>query len=909
MTSSNAKENGLPKIGEAINLLSLAQRNELGFNEFNKPAETALKQFEWNEFPKNDFGWDSLKVTVHKGVHSLLNQVSLYKVCPLFSEDNEFKLSPDIFGETIDEHFLRHEKLFKISLKEDSYYMLFELSRIKIQADHEVTAQPSRNYFNRDTHLTNDWKSQSRKLRPGERIQENDEHDTIISVPQSQKYLESFYNYGTHFISAIEAGDKLLQVIELKNHVGKQTYEFWKELGKGNAVKGTEALHFKFFTSENFAETVGDIISYAKDQGLDAIINEGLWNDSDSITGNSLMAFFNADERLIESLNSKLTSVIPIKIELTSLARFMEYFRAINFQKILKGALIQRWGTIVQPPIKRMTKTIDRIDLKVLEESRSFYFGTDNFSFGDKITEQDFYTKNAVNSCHRIASFYETLSLENNSPSILIQLLDANPIAKKASSLFLSDADFDNLGIICQQMDGILILKNNDETKKDTLVNGLRFSSTKEDGAEIKIFIKGDIHKIDLGKIEMLLPCIHMALIDMQGKLANTKTTNAQREEIISFVKWIATLLPLDSEIENIKKLHLFAMHLATVESIGCDYSIIFDKDLLAISYKYFMQMSTITAQSEFNIVSNLLDFKEKKEPLTIADLTKIREYKTKLSDIYLSMLSQLFEALKTKIAEIDSSLNQAKERMLKEINKHKEIFDSSEVSPSSKVVFHGILSGISGFPFKYDNEKLRDNYEDESVAIASDFAIHENLFYLLFQQMDSMNVLCYNLHNRKIKYNASLLHQLPESDERKIPAPFSLPDMRKAFINSGAFAEKEVAVLLSLWNDFEKERIKNLISKEYFLYFSFELGYLSVFNEVNFNKDSATINYKIDLECFRINTILNKIVKFQEAAATFENIHLKNFEQNSTSISFLINSLNRAFAAHFNEKEISQQN
>lgn len=918
MINSKTIEIGLPKIGEAINLLSLLHKNSLGFNQFNKPIEMALKQFELNEFPENSFDWGPLKVTVHHGAQSLLDHVSLYKVSPLFSEDNEYKLSPDMFGETINNFFKQHEQKFGISLKRDSYYMMFELSRIKIQAEHEVTAQPSRAYFNRDIHLTNDWKLKSRQLRPGTRVQENDEHDTIISVSQSQKYLDSFYSYGTHFVSAIEIGDKLLQVIELKDHVSKQTYEYWNELGKGNAVMGTEALNFKLFTSENFAETVGDIVSFGEDQGLVPIINNGLWKDSNSVSGNSLMAIFNADERLIESLNSKLTSVIPIKIELTSLARFMEYFRAINFQKILKGALLQRWGTIVQSPIKRMTKTINRIDLKVLNESRSFCIDNTNFIYGDKITEQDFYiaeqNKNNINSCHRIVSLHETLSLENISTNIITQLLDTNSISNETSSLILSDIDFDSTTIVCEQMDGILILKNKSETKKDTIVNGLRFSNIKNDDSEWKIFIKEDIHKIDLNKIEALLPCIHITLITIQAKLACPKITATQREEAISFVKWITTLLPFDSEIENVRKLYLLAKHLSKVESIECNCSIIFDASVLEISYNFFMKISTIVIQPEFSIVGRILDFKEETGLLTIVDFNKIRQYQVKLSEFYLSMLSQLHVALKNKMAELDLSLNLAKERIFKGIDKYKEVFKDNEVSPSSRVLFDGILAGITGHSFTYNNEELRDNYDDESVITASDFANHQNIFYQLFQQMDSINTIYNDFNSGKIKYNTDLLDQLPESHERKILEPFSLPNMRRTFINSGAIAleEKEVDLLLSLWDDFEKERIRNLISKECILSLFFELGYLSIPNqEVSFYSDTTNINYKTDLECFKINTILNKIVRLQEAAASFENIYIpKNLDQtNSVSITYLINSLNSAFAEFFNEQKISQQN
>lgn len=918
MINLNTKEVGLPKIGEAINLLSLLPRDELGFNQFNKPINTALRQFELNEFQENSFGWDPLKVTVHKGVYSLLDQISLYKVCPLFSEEDGYNLSPDMFGETTDNYIQQYEKLFKIRLKKDSHYMLFELTRIKIQAEHEVTAQPSRAYFNRDSHLTNEWKVNSRKLRPGTRVQENDEHDTIVSVPQSQKYLESFYNYGTHFISAIEVGDKLLQVIELKDHVSEQTYEYWSELREGKAVTGTEAIHFKLFTGKGFAENVGDIISCAKDQGLNSILNEGLWKDSNSITGNSLMAIFNADERLIESLNSKLTLVVPIKIELTSLARFMEYFRAINFQKILKGALIQRWGTIIQSPIKRLTNTINRIDLKVLNESCSFSFENNHFIYGDRISEQDLdltkFNKNNLNSCHRIVSLHKTLSLKNINTNILAQFIDTNSISSNAVSLFLSDTDFDNEPIVCQQMDGILILKNSSDTKIDTLVNGLRFSSIKTDDKELRVFIKGDIHKIGLNKIEELLPCIYITLIHIQAKLSCTKITTAQREEAISFVKWIAALLPFDSEIENVSKTHLFSMHLSRVESIAHNYSLIFDTNILELSYRFFTQISEIVIQPEFNIVNKLLDINEQVKPLSIIDFEKIRVYQLKLTELYTSLLCQLHGALKNKIAQVDLSLNLAKERLFKEIDKYNVVFNSNEVSPSSKVLFNGIISGINGLSFVYDNEALRDNYGDETVCTASDFADHENKFYILFQQIDAIYTLFNDFNNGEIKYNTNLLHELPECHERKIPEPFSLSKMRNTFLNSGVltFEEKGIDILLALWNDFEKERIRNLTSKECFFSIFFELRYLSDFNEdLKFSKDTSEISYKIDIEYYKISSVLNKIVRLQEAAASFINIYIpKNFEQtNSTSIIYVIKSLNNSLEEYFEEKKISQQN
>jgi len=918
MINLNTKEVGLPKIGEAINLLSLLHRNEHGFNQFKTPINTALRQFELNEVAKNDFQWNPLKVTAHKGIQSLLDEVSLYTVRPLFSEEKGFQLLPDILGETRDTYIKRQENLFNIKLKKTGCYMLFELPRIKTQAEHEVTVQPSRTYFNRDWHLSNDWKVKSRKLRPGVRVQDNDEHDAIVTVSQSQKYLEAFYNYGTHFISALEVGDKLLQIIELKDHISLQTHEYWNELGGGQAITGKDALQFKFFTGEGFAENVGNIVSYGKDQGLNYLIREGLWNDSTSLTGNSLMAIFNADDKLIEALNSKLTTSIPIKIELTSLARFMEYFRAINFERILKGAIIQRWGTIVQLPLKRMTKTINRIDMSVLNESRSFCSENNDFIYGDKISQQDFdktkLKKSNINTFHRILSLHETVSLKTINSCFITQLLEANSISHKASSLILSDFDFDNQVIVCQQMNGVLILKNKDETKQDTIVNGLRFSSVKEDNTELKIIIKGNLHDIDIPKIEVMLPCIHLTLLSIQNKLANTKITNKQRVEALSFVNWITTILPIDSGIDKITKMHLLAMHLLKVESIEYNYATIFDKKILTKSHKVFGQIGIIMLQPEFNDVTKLLEFKDPTSTLSNIDLAIVREYHNKLSEHYLMLLQHLHKTIKNKIIEVDFSLNLAKEKLIKEIDKFKPVFNNKEATPSSKVLFNGISAGINGLPFEYNNKGLRDNYKDETVCTASDFANHENRFYMLFQQMSTMHNLYNDFKKDKIKYSIDLLHQIPESHDKKIPTPFNLSSLRKTLLNSGVknLDVPKIDKLLMLWDNFEKERIRYLMSKDLFYSTFLELNFLSsIDNDFNNRKNPYEIKYVIDVECFHINTILNKIIRLQEAATTFINIHIpKNFERsNSTTVIPLIKSLNELITEYLVEKKISQQN
>lgn len=176
------------------------------------------------------------------------------------------------------------------------------------------------------------------------------------------------------------------------------------------------------------------------------------------------------------------------------------------------------------------------------------------------------------------------------------------------------------------------------------------------------------------------------------------------------------------------------------------------------------------------------------------------------------------------------------------------------------------------------------------------------------------MNTLYNDLNNGKIKYSINLLNQLPESIDKKIPAPFNLSSLRKTLLNSGVktLDEHDIDKLLSLWDSFEKERIRNLISKDIFFSTFLELSFLSSRNEdINHCKETTEIKYEIDLECYRINTILNKIVRLQEAATTFINIHIpKNLEQtNSTSVINLIKSLNELMTEYFEEKKISQQN
>lgn len=466
-----------------------------------------------------------------------------YRVRPLMFDGPGFSVRPGrLWREGREAQLRRWGETVGVELRDGECYLLFESTRLDARADHEVTAQPTRRFFDRMWHLTPEWRKASVSLAPGRRMHEGSQHDAVISFEKAQRYVDAFYQYGTHFISAVELGDTLFQVVAVRAEAAAEVCGFWRAQGGGSPVSGAEALPFGGLLGVRHARAVGPIVSLAGDPRLEASVADGSWADPRSLSGTSLLRpWCSGPERAAERLQG-FAAAASVRIELTSLARFIEYYRAINFERVLRGALLQRWGDRVVLPLRRMP-SIERTIARSLSGNTA--------PAGSRVL-----------SCRQL----ERWRGAEGGPQ-LIQLVDAALDSRDAPSLELSTEAFEHGGLVCQALSGVLTLVHAGRDERDVVVDGLRFTSAAPDPVASwpRVRVRGDVHRLDSRHLSALMPRLEIALADLTATLTRP-LDREPRDEAVAFADWLTTLLPARSSDPEVARLRAWALYLARVE-------------------------------------------------------------------------------------------------------------------------------------------------------------------------------------------------------------------------------------------------------------------------------------------------------------------------------------------------------
>ena len=322
------------KLGQAVNLLR-------GFRPMGDPADCTASPFHSVEhipFRLYDVGfagtaaWEPVCVSLDDTAQSLAGEISRYRVLPFANEERGFSVDTGAL-------LAGFENQLGVAIAPGHSYMLIQARRHSGRAVHEVFARPEPKPFDRRVHLTRDGVMKIANLRPGARLRNGVHCDARITAAEAQEYLNYFSHSGTHFVSAVEAGDAIYQVFAFE----AKTYSFLKEECErrwGSAtVSGLEAAHLSYYTSERYTAARGPIVIWSRDPALASSVADGRWREERYMEGDSLFqALHDA------SLLTQFQQVVPLGFELMPQSRFFEFYRAFSFQRLLKGALLQKYG-------------------------------------------------------------------------------------------------------------------------------------------------------------------------------------------------------------------------------------------------------------------------------------------------------------------------------------------------------------------------------------------------------------------------------------------------------------------------------------------------------------------------------------------------------------------------------------
>jgi hypothetical protein len=498
------------RLGEAVTLLQGSRGDRFGLAALHLAPQQPLRLFATDPPPAAS-AWQPLTASIVRHPDDLIDQLWACHVVPHRHEEPGFDVRA---SRLVDDHAQARRRALLatrlgIPLVQGRSYLLLAVARHDGRREHEVIAEPPRRFFDRRHHLDPAWRRASARLRPGRRVRDGAWHDAVVTADEAQDYVDAFYSFGTHFVSAMETGDQLVQLAILKPESARWIDAYWHQVNGGRPVHGVAAMPFAAFLTADHAEVVSPIVSLAEDPHLPHSLASGAWVDPASLSGISLAAPFRSAPQHAADLLGGFTAQTLTRGELSPLSRFMEFYRATNFERSLRGALIQRWAERVAIPVRRSPQA------KFLKASPA------TTRVGDTVT----------------------LGADRDDV-MLARCVIAAAHSDHAPLIRRPDAVFDQPPFACRIMSGIAILQDMSGTRRDTLIDGLRFTTGQaaEDGAT-RVRIKADLHHLPPLQLPDLAPDIVDACLDLSAKLSMPSTDNDARHEARVFADWLSDML------------------------------------------------------------------------------------------------------------------------------------------------------------------------------------------------------------------------------------------------------------------------------------------------------------------------------------------------------------------------------
>ncbi|MCC5611301.1 hypothetical protein LC612_32280 [Nostoc sp. CHAB 5834] len=913
MTSQFQYQGCLQELGQAFNLLKGLDIYPYGVGRLYPSERMPLRQFPV-QFEHLKSQWHPLEVSFHSTASSLIERLSPYRVVPLLFDGAEFNIQPGRLL-SIDQktYYRQMSEWLGIELHEEGSYLLFDLKRTDGRADHEVTVKPTRRYFDRNWHLTNDWRKTSAKLRPGKRIHDDDQHDAWITAEMAQHYVDAFYEFGTHFMSAIEWGDRLLQVVTLQPEFSAKIESYWQQVGNGNLIKDTDVMLFGTFLGYPYAREVSRIVSIAGDQHLDVSVAKGEWSDTSCLNASSILARFQPSRDFATHALLEWDKSTPIAVELISLARFLEYFRAINFERVLRGALMQRWGHLVQLPLRRMPSVERAIATSVLpKDTVPVNFGQRILLYGDHL---DVYNaslfvpnQQSVIACHRVFSVRGKQSQDISSNLALwAQYFDAEPSSHQAAILRLSEEQFEQPTIVCQTMVGAVILENATTTARDVVVDGIRFTDTDPDTASgySRVRVRGDLHSINDQALTNVLPCLRAALRCAALSLDIASFDTQKRHSAVSFAGWLADMLPEQSDHIEIRQLRTWSLYLSRIEALEFNEWTTFESEIRQQICQDLSEIASFAIATDEKLRTynpRLWDKSHLIDSLTnnVTDelggdiLEQIRSFRNNISEKYCTLLEATLTINEAVMQQAVQKHQISTVALAESVAALEPAFKQLKLLPARGIILDVIISAYSQESVCVINANLLNDSQDWLVEIALEFARYEfEVCNRLLQLETCERLFCTieDLSHNIAQIELGLLAIDKDSLSTR-PFPVENADLRKALIAEGQMSTEAVAAidhLLQVWDVFVSTRSTAYAARSAYCGIRMEMWEAGErFTDCGIATATGithSVAYQLNQEEYHLLAILGKVLRCQRAmlAATGQNypkqLHIGQFE------------------------------
>ncbi|MEL6500035.1 MAG: MAC/perforin domain-containing protein, partial [Cyanobacteria bacterium J06623_1] len=352
------------KIGLTTNLLDgMNSAWNPGNNKTNILLETKKQAIQPTDIePVEHRGnWSFPDITLHESAKTLLDELIPYKIVSPSSEIDAPQIGAGALLVGMPDNYDALTELSKtigVDLTNPNYrYALVKLNRLDGLDTHAsaasgilVHARPK----NPDPayNLTEDFRSDVIKLRHSGKVRSHD-FDGVLNVKTATQALDSFGDYGTHYVSSVQLGDTILQVFAYS----QQNFERIKLAysDNQNPLSGAGSQDFAQFTTNSktgefgYVTDYGNIISLSNSEIFQTTLSNGDWLDTLWSYKNSIFSLFNSKSKLsLIKLEQQFQAQTVMQVQLASMSLMMEQKRGLIWQRVFKAAMVQKYSTNIE---------------------------------------------------------------------------------------------------------------------------------------------------------------------------------------------------------------------------------------------------------------------------------------------------------------------------------------------------------------------------------------------------------------------------------------------------------------------------------------------------------------------------------------------------------------------------------
>lgn len=549
--------------------------------------------------------WDATPtITLHTTPLSLLSAVYKYKVAPMSADPAGIDVPVGALtlldadrGRALE----MESRFLDLDLRKRTGYMLVTFSRSNGISKHPFVAHPSAE--DRGSYLTAAAKEEIGRLTPAAPPASGSVlYDSKLTREAAEGYIRALYDLGTHFVSQVEQGDRLIQVF----CYGPDPFKILQAAFQNDAtvqpdgslaVTGSTAAGWVYYTSPlsgefGFAAGYSALVALSRDPLLQEML--GHWQVGQTPGMPNIFAGA-ADNRLMLPLQQ----VRPTAVTLAPIADLISNgLVASPWNRLVAGGLLQKYGATVRVPLRRQLdydwnaifpQSVDTFSTNLVTPTIDLYQERIDLAqvnlLGGTLVAENFSMRSFTTFSQVLQATTQPgagpIALPSDQIVLIAQIIDTTQAAQ-TPVLSMNANAFEQLRVYCEDMYGSLVFvdASSNGGRRKVALDGFLYATGDVDPAtgRFTVSLAGVLSDApDARLLEQLKQSIQFSIVAGESLLqARGPNSKMIREIEQSYLSWLGGLIPADTSDPDLAANRARALYLANdVDTFSSDLTFV----------------------------------------------------------------------------------------------------------------------------------------------------------------------------------------------------------------------------------------------------------------------------------------------------------------------------------------------